>query len=371
MEITLLITGISRSGPGLGRDSSGRVVFVPFTATGDEVRVEIVAEEKRYAEGRLLEILKPSPQRIAPPCPVFGICGGCQWQHLPYGLQWDTKKEGVLHSLARVNVDTKGIPWEELPAERVWEYRNRVQLRGFGDEIGFYARGSNRIIPIEKCYIARPELNAKIPAARENGKTRPREYKLELEVFPGGEVTESWNQGHSARGFRQVHDEQNEKLRGWVARHLSPGGTLLDLYGGSGNLSLGIADRFEAVHTVDYGAPLNKPEGALRHHSFHRQGVLEWLLREKESLTRMPAPIRLVLDPPREGLGNELVPILEQLRALPVAETLLIGCEPDQWARATSRFLRHGWKLRSLGALDFFPQTSHVEALAALTKDEK
>lgn len=368
MEIILQITGLSRSGPGLGRDASGRVVFVPFTAPGDEVRAEIVSEEKRYAEGRLLEVLRPSPQRAQPPCPVFGICGGCQWQHLPYGLQWDTKKEGVLHSLARVNVETKGVPWEELPAERVWEYRNRVQLRGFGDEIGFYARGSNRIVPIEKCHIARPELNERIPECREKGKPRPREYKLELEVFPGGEVTEAWNQGHSARGFRQVHDEQNEKLRGWVAKHLTAGGTLLDLYGGNGNLSLGIAGNFEAAHTVDLGAPLNKPENALPHHRFHRQGVLEWLRKEKDNLRSLPRPLRLVLDPPREGLGNELVPIVELLKELPVSETLLIGCEPDQWARATSRFLRHGWKLRSIGALDFFPQTSHVEALAVLSR---
>lgn len=367
MEITLDITGLSRSGPGLGRDASGRVVFVPFTAPGDKARVQIVAEEKRYAEGRLLELLSPSPLRVSPPCPVFGTCGGCQWQHLPYELQWETKKEGVLHSLSRVSVETKGIPWTELPAERVWEYRNRVQLRGFREEIGFYARGSNNIVPIEKCHIARPEINARIPSARGQGRERTREYKLELEVLPDGEVAESWNQGHSARGFRQVHDEQNEKLRAWVAERLPAGGTLLDLYGGSGNLSLGIAGRYEAVHTVDLGAPLDRPAEALSHHRFHRLGVLEWLQREKWNLGE--GPLRIVLDPPREGLGNELVPIVEILKALPVAETLLIGCEPDQWARAASRLVRHGWNLRSLGALDFFPQTSHVEALAVLTRN--
>lgn len=368
MEITLHITGLSRSGPGLGRDASGRVIFVPFTAPGDHVRVEIVAEEKRYAEGRLLELLSSSPRRTEPPCPVFGICGGCQWQHLPYELQWATKKEGVLHSLSRVNVETKGIKWEEFPAERIFEYRNRVQLRGFGNDLGFYARGTNRIVPIEKCYIARPELNEKLPAAREEGKARPREYKLELEVFPDGQVTESWNQGHSARGFRQVHDDQNQKLRGWVAKNLQSGGTLLDLYGGNGNLSLGVASRFERVHTVDFGAPVAPPDGALPHHQFHRIGVLEWLKKERSNLKDSPRPLRLVLDPPREGLGNELVPIVELLKELPTEETLLVGCEPDQWARATSRFLRHGWRLESLAALDFFPQTSHVEALAVLRK---
>jgi 23S rRNA (uracil1939-C5)-methyltransferase len=371
MEIRLRITDLSRSGPGLGRDASGRVVFVPFTAPGDEVRVEIVSEEKRYAEGRVLEFLEKSPSRANPPCPVFGRCGGCQWQHLPYELQWSTKKGGVLHSLARVGVEAKHVPLEEFPAERIWEYRNRVQLRGFQDQLGFYARGSKQLVAIEKCYIARPELNERIPAAREAGRARPREYKLELEVFPDGKVSEAWNAGHSAMGFRQVHDEQNEKLRAWVASHLSEGGTLLDLYGGSGNLSLGIAHRFEEAHCVDVGAPAQAPDGIPSHFHFHRQAVLPWLQQNGALLAKAPRPLRLVLDPPREGLGNELVPILEILAALPVEETLLVGCEPDQWARATSRFLRRGWNLERLGALDFFPQTTHVEALAVLRKDSR
>jgi len=368
MEITLHITDLSRSGPGLGRDALGRVIFVPFTAPGDEVRIEIVAEEKRYAEGRVLEFLKQSPERLPPPCPVFSVCGGCQWQHLPYALQWETKKSGVLHSLSRVNVEAKHLPWEEFPADRIWEYRNRIQLRGYGNELGFHARGSNRVVPIEKCYIARPEINEKISGAREAGKIRPREYKLEIEVFPNGEVTETWNAGHSAQGFRQVHDEQNEKLKRWVATQLPRGGTLLDLYGGSGNLSLPISEHFGEVHCVDLGAPEKKSAGAPPHYHFHRLPVLDWLRREKTKLAQSPSPLHLVLDPPREGLGNELVPIIEILKALPIETTLLIGCDPDQWARATSRFLKHGWALRGVGALDFFPQTSHIEALAVLRK---
>ncbi|MGZ3656564.1 MAG: class I SAM-dependent RNA methyltransferase [Bdellovibrionota bacterium] len=367
METVLEIIDLARSGAGLGRDASGRVVFVPFTAPGDRVRIEIVSEEKRYAEARLLEILTPSPLRVPAPCPVFGRCGGCEWQHLPYERQWEAKKKGLQHALERVGVKTESTPWDEFPAEKIWEYRNRIQLRGFGNEIGFYARGSNTLVPVEKCFIARPELNERIPAAREAGKDRPREYKLELEVFPGGEVTESWNSGHSARGFRQVHDEQNEKLRGWVRSHCGTGGTLLDLYGGSGNLSLGLADQFALIHCVDVGAPIRTPEGAPSHMQFHRMPVFDWLKREQVNL-RGAGPMRLVLDPPREGLGPDLFGIVEILKTLPVEETLLIGCETDPWTHALARFLKHGWKLERLGALDFFPQTHHVEALAVLRR---
>lgn len=369
MENLLDITALSRSGAGLGRDPTGRVIFVPFTAPGDQVRVEIVGEEKRYAEGRVTELVKASPQRAEPPCPVFGQCGGCEWQHLPYELQWQTKKEGVLHSLQRVNIELAGLPVHEIPATQIWNYRNRVQLRGFGNELGFYARKSKQVVPIEECFIARKELNERLPAVRETGRSRPREYKVELEVFPTGEVTEAWNQGHSARGFRQVHDEQNARLQSWVAEQLPGGGDvrLLDLYGGSGNLSLGIADRFAAVDCVDFTVPHSPPPGTAPGFRYHRSAVYPWL-REQQTRLKNSGPLDAILDPPREGLGPDLFPIVEILRELPLRRVILIGCEPDPWARAVNRLERHGFKVAIVGALDFFPQTHHVEAFAVLEK---
>jgi 23S rRNA (uracil1939-C5)-methyltransferase len=368
MELVLEITDLSRSGAGLGRDASGRVIFVPFTAPGDLVRVEIVAEDKRYAEGKMLELLRASAERIEPKCPVFTRCGGCEWQHLPYERQWRAKKEGLLHALSRVGVPTEGICWEDFPADRIWEYRNRIQLRGFANEIGFFSRQSRSLVPIEKCWIARPEINDRLTDAREAGRSRPREYKVELEVLASGEVAEAWNSGHSARGFRQVHDEQNTKLQKWVAENSGEEGVLLDLYGGSGNLSLGISERFSEVHCVDIGSPSKNPPGTPANFHFHRAPVLQWLERERQRLQDGP-PIHLVLDPPREGLGTELGAIVEILVSLPIQSTLLIGCEPDPWGRALHRLLKRGWALDSLGALDFFPQTHHLESLAVLHRN--
>jgi 23S rRNA (uracil1939-C5)-methyltransferase len=368
MELELEITGLSRSGAGLGRDATGRVVFVPFTAPGDTVRVRITSEEKRYAEAELLEVVKPSPDRVVPPCPIFGRCGGCEWQHLPYPMQWDTKKGGVAHALGRVQVDTAGIPVEELPAERIWEYRNRVQLRGFRDELGFYARRSKKIVSIvDKCHIARPELNAQLGPVKEAGRGRPREYKVELEVFPDGEVTEAWNAGHSAQGFRQVHDEQNEKLQGWVRAKLAGGPVLLDLYGGRGNLSRGVRDLYPEIHCVDVGSYAENPEGTPAGYNFHKAPVLPWLQRNVDLLRKATA-IDAILDPPREGLGTDLAAIVELFKGLAIRRLLMVGCDADSWARAVGRLDHYGWKVRELGALDFFPQTHHVEALAVLER---
>lgn len=368
MEIILEITDLSRSGAGVGRDASGRVIFVPFTAPGDQVKVEIGAEEKNYAEATLLEVLRPSPNRATPPCPVFGKCGGCEWQHLPYELQWATKKKGLEHSLTRVGVDFKNTTWEEFPADQIWEYRNRVQMRGFQDVMGFYARKSKTLVNVEKCYIARPEINALIPETKAAGQSRPREYKVELEVFPGGRTTTAWNAGHSAQGFRQVHDLQNEKLQGWIHAHLSQGETLLDLYGGSGNLSLQLTPRFEQIYCVDVSSPAPNPPGTPANFQFQRSAVLPWLRQNEAQLRKAGKEIHLIVDPPREGFGTDLGAIVEIIQRLPTTRILSVGCDADSWARSLHRFLKHGWKMERLGALDFFPQTHHIEALAVLAR---
>lgn len=395
MELEIEITALSRGGSGIGRDAEGRVIFVPFSCPGDRLRVQIVQEHKRFADGKILEILSPSPQRVLPKCPVFQRCGGCEWQHLPYSLQWETKSSGVYHALERVGVSCENIPRKEFPADQIWEYRNRIQVRGFRDKLGFYERKSKNIIPIDRCDIARPELNAFLSDVKSDGEKRVREYKAELEVFPSGVVTVSWNSSHSAQGFRQVHDDQNEKLQNWVRDSLpigasgfgaagygessslgegkplsSAGGAILfDLYGGSGNLSLGLRDRYSHIHCVDVGGgpnfsgSSNLTDAIDEVFTFHRSPVGLWLQRNRKDFVSS-SPIDVILDPPREGMGEDIGVIVETLKALPVRTILSIGCETDSWARGIHRLQKAGFHLTQVGALDFFPHTHHVESLA-------
>jgi 23S rRNA (uracil1939-C5)-methyltransferase len=362
-ELTLKITDLSRGGAGVARDESGRVVFVPFTAPGDTVRVRLIGEDKRYAQGELLEVLDPSPIRQKAPCSVFGRCGGCQWQHIPYSVQWETKSRGVLHALDRVKVPLPGDP-DLMPAERIWNYRNRIQLRGFGDEIGFYAARSHDKISIESCSIAREEIDRLIPEVREEGRKLPEPYKVEIEVLPDGTVRKVWNSRHAAGGFRQIHDEQNEKLRTWVAKHISTGARVLDLFGGAGNLGAPISVSSEIVECVDITAPEGLKLAEFPRLRFHKSPVLKWLLnRARQKDQTFTAA---VLDPPREGLGEDFIKMADLLEKLGVREIVAVGCDPDSWARDTSRWVRRGWRLDRVGVLDLFPQTPHVEALALL-----
>lgn len=362
VECILEITDLARGGAGVAREASGRVVFVKYTAPGDRVRVRVLEESKNYAQGELVEILERSPHRVEPRCPVFARCGGCEWQHLPYALQWATKVKGAKHALTRVGL--KDLPpWEEMPAEQVWEYRTRVQARGEKGTLGFLEPRSKRVVPVDACAIARPEINAAWASVQKQGMTRDREYKVELAVDAQGKVHESWNSKHaSALGFTQIHEAQNEKLRAWIASRLPAGEVLYDLYGGSGNLSRPIAERYTEIHCVDVGAPREGTALSTKGLRFHRAPVGRWIA-QFESAAR---PARAVLDPPREGLGEDFPLIEAGLRRLGVDACVLVGCDVDAWARDLQRMVKKGWCIAAIGSLDFFPQTHHLESVALL-----
>lgn len=364
-EITTVhITDLSRAGSGVARLESGEVVFTPFTAPGDVARVEIVERKKNYLHARLVELVKPSPDRVTPPCPVFGVCGGCSWQHLPYEQQFETKRKGLLHALKRSGIAAENTPIDALPARSAYGYRNRIQLRGdvARKEIGFYARGSQTLVAIDHCPITDSRINDRLPALREEGFAKfDQDFKLEIAVDESGQVGHAWNQGHAAMGFRQVNDEQNEVLKSWVAEHTGDARVLLDLYGGAGNLSRPLKDRFESIHCVDVFVPKSSP---IRNLKFHRSGVGEWIARYRPEA----GSHSVILDPPREGLSNDFARIAQALEPLEIRTLILVGCDVDAFVRDSHRLLKAGYRLGRLGVLDLFPQTPHVESLALFTR---
>jgi tRNA/tmRNA/rRNA uracil-C5-methylase (TrmA/RlmC/RlmD family) len=362
-SLELKITDLSRGGAGVARTPEGEVIFVPLTLPGDRVRVQIVDKQKRYSQAELLEVIEASPERVDPRCSVFGRCGGCQWQHIPYPLQWKTKTAGVEHALRRVSLTSPKRP-EEFPADLTWGYRNRIQLRGLRTDLGFYARRSHDLVPIASCPVARPEINKAIDSVRTEGQELPQQYKVEVEVLPDGSVAKSWNSRHANLGFRQVHDQQNGKLVNWIRENLTAGRPLLDLFGGNGNLSLELASQMTRIDCVDMSTPPVRPESTPENFHFHRSGVLPWLKKKQRSTEAVE--ISAIVDPPREGLAENTGEILASLKQLGVTEVIAVGCDPDSWARDLSHWTKKGWKLQKIALFDFFPQTPHIESVALL-----
>ena len=163
-ETSVAIEKMCYGGAGLGR-VEGKACFVPFTAPGDRARVRIVKEKRSYLEAELLELESPSPLRIEPPCPFFGSCGGCDWQHLPYEEQLRQKGEIFAGNLSRIGGVRGDFPLPVAGSAREYGYRSRIQLklawRKGALALGFFRTGSHDVIDLGSvgCAIADPLLN--------------------------------------------------------------------------------------------------------------------------------------------------------------------------------------------------------------------
>jgi 23S rRNA (uracil1939-C5)-methyltransferase len=346
------------------------VVFVPYTAPGDEAKVRITDRQKNYSQGVCEQIITPSPLRETPPCPHFTQCGGCSWQHLPYSLQFETKKKGMIHALSRGGVSIESIPVDDLPAKTHYGYRNRIQLHGDKAKaaLGFYRPGTKEIIDLAKCEIADPRINEKLAHFRAEGMGQFKgEFKLELDVSPEGQVRAAWNRRNAAFGFRQINDEQNQSLQHWVSSHVADADVLFDLFGGDGNLSLGLASRFKRVECVDLFTPRESHASLPSHFHFDRKDMEKWT-RSPLSADLIGKTTSVILDPPREGMNRLVDGICKKLESQSIQSLILVGCDVDAFVRDTRNLVRRGLRLQRIGVLDLFPQTPHVESLALFSR---
>ena len=161
--LTLRVERLSSDGSGVAHSPDGETVFVPGAAPGDEARVRIVKDCKRYAFGILDEVLTPSPDRIPVDCAVAGPCGGCSLRHLDYAAELRAKQENVVDAFARIGgLDVPVLPIVGSP--EVNRYRNKVQFPVGVDKsgkpcFGFYAGRTHRIVPCPDCRLQPGVLN--------------------------------------------------------------------------------------------------------------------------------------------------------------------------------------------------------------------
>lgn len=170
-----LITDVAAEGNALGRLDE-YVVFIPYGAPGDVADIQLVKKKKSFAEGRIVEIKKPSPERIAPRCSHFTVCGGCRWQHLPYSRQLEFKQRQVADAIDRIAKVARPDISPIIGSDNIWEYRNKLEytfsnrkwltfeemdlIRETGQEsqardgAGFHLPGCfDKVLDIEKCYL--------------------------------------------------------------------------------------------------------------------------------------------------------------------------------------------------------------------------
>ena len=157
-RLIVQLEDMAHGGDAVGRHE-GKVIFIPYGIAGESVRVEITRDRERFAHARLLEVLVASPQRVQPPCPYFGTCGGCQWQHIQYGSQLEYKQGIVRTQLQRIAGLSDIVVRPTLGMADPWHYRNHMQFNSSRDgRLGLMAAGSHQVVPIDHCLLMHPLL---------------------------------------------------------------------------------------------------------------------------------------------------------------------------------------------------------------------
>lgn len=178
-KLTLTIEDIAFGGDGVGRWGEF-VVFVPFVARGEKVEVELTEVKTRFGRARLVQVLQPAPERVAPPCRYFGDCGGCQYQHLAYAEQLLVKHKQISDLFQRIGGFDRAVIDPVLPCPAPFGYRNRIMIRSQWDKfkqglnIGFIRADNRLVVDIEECKIAEPALNEQILHVRRHPPTQGR-----------------------------------------------------------------------------------------------------------------------------------------------------------------------------------------------------
>lgn len=425
LEISALVHG----GRGIGHHD-GKAVFVPMTMPGDRVTCRVVKSKRRYAEAELSEIVVPAPLRREPPCPFFGSCGGCQWQHLPYAEQvrWKEKTFSDLMTRSKVVTSDRIKPIVSAPDE--WHYRNRVQLKchfsAKGLVVGFYRHGSHSIVDVDMCrLVALPIQNtldllrnalAELPcpdsvtqvdiACGDNGKVRMifhvhpkarRQLRPWLRAFAerhhfsvcmqaGGkdalevvcgesDLTVTVDQPeidlrYGPGGFVQVNSAQNRSMVTAMLELLALDGTenVLDLFCGMGNFSLPVARRAGRVVGVEDYAP--SIDRARINASANDISNVEFHAADSAAIMARYQDVDdldlVILDPPRTGNYQTSG---ELLKVRP-ERILYVSCDPATLVRDLTPLVNGGYEVVSSQPFDLFPQTWHIESLTLLRRND-
>lgn len=348
-SVELRIEDVAFGGKGVGRDQ-GKAVFVPFTIDGERVTATITREKKQFAEGELLELLDSSPRRVASECPYFGRCGGCSYQHISYEHQLELKARQVEQVMRRIgqlpDPPMRAIISSPLP----YGYRNRITVHSEDGAVGYYRRDIHKLMDIERCPIAAPEVNDALAHLRA-GRVRDGHYTLRARPGP--------------RVFAQTNDAVADALASLIAGSFSGDEKLLiDAFCGAGFFSRRLAPRFERVVGIDWDrfaiAVAQKNAGA--NETYIAGDILVELgatLRQSDL-----ASTALIVDPPATGLS------VETRRAIldsPPQTMVYVSCNPPTLARDVAE-LQQGFSVLSITPLDMFPQTAEIECAVHLQR---
>lgn len=427
MNHTIQIEKLIHSGKGLARLAGGMVVMTPFVLPGETVLVREAQRKRGHIEAEPLELIEPSPERVAPPCKYYMQCGGCDLQHMSLAAQHQAKGNIIRELLQRAGV----VPGEQaitpvMASPLPFHYRHRMRMQiSPGGEIGFHRAGSNTVVDIERCLTATEPLNNALRELRDSGiagKLAPAVKEVELlhspsddRVFcilhPHDKQTIP-RQGLPSTAFRHISvlavrngrtveiiaGDKNAKLsqdfasndRGrsytlsWtpgcffqgnaglnagLVRHAcglteNSNTTILDLFCGMGNFAVPLALQGARVTGIEH----NPESVALAiSNAAGLQAGAEFLDRDVSKWLRRAVKHSQTFDTVfLDPPRQGMGRDIDLLAALQPSHIIYISCDPATLARDTAYLAGHGYSLENLTPFDMFPQTHHIESAALL-----
>ena len=347
LDYSLDVQDVAFGGKGVARHD-GKVVFVPFTIPGEKVTARVRRQKKNFAEADLISVDEPSPDRVAPPCPYFGNCGGCQYQHIAYPRQLAIKAAQVEQTLRRVG-RLNEVPMRPIiPAPDPFGYRNRIRVHAANGAAGFFGQDGHTIVDIEKCAIASPVVNEALRELRRSG-VRDGDYSLRARG--GGPFFEQTNPAVTREMLALVHANVR---RGQAL--------LLDAYCGAGLFAKHLAELFENVVGIEENSQaIEKARRSMRPHESYIEGDVSDRLGEILAI-HDPARTTVLLDPPATGIAPRVIELL--LAAAPV-EIIYVSCNPATLARDLGA-LGAAYRIKAVTPLDMFPQTAEIEVVVEM-----
>ncbi len=425
------IGSFSHDGRGVAR-IEGKATFIEGALPGEVVRFRYLNRHRNYDIGRLIEVVTPSPDRVTPRCPHFGVCGGCSLQHMTPGVQLTAKQQILVEQLERLG-KVKPETWLAPLAGPAWGYRRRARLgvrrvpsKG-GVQVGFREKRKSFIANLESCAVLAPRVSALLPALRqlitnlscpdripqvevavgdndtalvfrhlvpltENDRTQlhvfGEQHGMQIYLQPHGpESLETlWPNDPTPLYYRlpefevsiqfrptdfiQVNAELNAAMvrQALALLELKSEDRVLDLFSGLGNFTLPLARRAGQVLGIEADAELI--EGARANAARNDLNNVEF---RTGNLYDEAGPS------PWEGYTfNKLLldpprsGAMEAIRRLaePLPERIVyVSCYPATLARDAEYLVRVlGYRLAAAGAMDMFPHTSHVESMALFVR---
>jgi 23S rRNA (uracil1939-C5)-methyltransferase len=356
------------------------VCLVPFAVPGDILDVEF-SKEGEVSFGWIRNIIQPSPYRRSSRCPVFGICGGCDFDNMEYQMELQIKKDILVEDLRRI-AKLFIVPFDRLEYSNEYWYRNNVQFKvndnGFA---GFFEKKSHTVIqlPEEGCRLLQKGINNYFKGIQceikfKKGGFRIRSNKdgtIYKKGIPG--INDDMFCYYSVDGlkFRLTIDDffqvNNFVVGKWVRsimRYLEPDpdDQVVDLYCGSGLISLSLARSVKSVTGIELNP--NAVKNARYNAGINRIYNTTFIRAKAESgFERIKYMDKVIVDPPRSGIQNTLIRRIIGRRPRVV---VYASCVSSTFARDVAEFKRGGYNVESVSLIDMFPRTKHTEVVSRI-----